>query len=90
MGDPNYLTPSSEADLQLFDDIANMLSNPIDDVVNVIRPEILKYLDTEYYMIRPLSESMGCVVLNSDLRNVATGVIAHSVNYFLEDMYFEQ
>ena len=90
MDDPDYLSPTSEADLQLFDNIANMLSNPIDDVVNEIRPDILKYLDTECYMIRPLSESMGCVVLNADLRNVATGVITHSVNYFLEDMYFEQ
>ena len=90
MDSTEYLAPTREEDLKLLDDIYNMLSYSIDEVVNEIRPSILKYLDEECYWIRPLAQAQGCVVLNADLRNIPTGVITHSVNYFFENMYFEQ
>ena len=39
---------------------------------------------------RPLEYVNGIVVLNADLRNVPTDVVTHSLNYFLEDLYFAE
>ena len=85
-----YLIPEKEEDRQLIKNIFGLMTNTLDQVSEVVRPGILNYMDENCYIIRPLEYVNGIVVLNADLRNVPTDVVTHSLNYFLEDLYFAE
>ena len=85
-----YLIPEKEEDRQLIKNIFGLMTNTLDQVSEVVRPDILNYMDENCYIIRPLEYVNGIVVLNADLRNVPMDVVTHSLNYFLEDLYFAE
>ena len=74
----------------MIETFASLMTNSVEDITSNIRPAILKFLDEECYMIRPISSVGGLVVLNADMRNVSDKIITHSVNYYLEDIYFDR
>ena len=85
-----YLIPENEGDRELIKSMYTIMTNSVSDIVNEVRPGILGYLDNNCYVIRPFEYVSGVVVLNENVKNVATDVVTHSVNYYLEIMYFEQ
>lgn len=85
-----YLIPADEQDREFIKTLFSLMTNSVSDITGSIRPDTLKYLDDNCYVIRPLSEVSGVVILNSKIRNVSENVITHSVNYFLEDMFFAE
>lgn len=85
-----YLIPADEKDRAFLETLFSLMTNSVSDITGTIRPEILTYLDDNCYIIRPLAEVSGIVILNDKIRNVSEDVITHSVNYFLEDMFFAE
>lgn len=85
-----YLIPADERDREVLETLFSLMTNSVANITGTIRPEVLQYLDDNCYVIRPLEEVSGVVVLNDKIRNVSENVITHSVNYFLEDMFFEE
>ncbi|MGI6238439.1 MAG: ABC transporter substrate-binding protein [Christensenellales bacterium] len=85
-----YVIPADAADKEFIKTLSALMTNSVDDITGSIRPDILQYLDDNCYVIRPISEVSGIVVLNDGIRNVSENVITHAVNYFLEDMFFAQ
>ncbi len=85
-----YLIPANEQDREMIKAMYSLMTNSVSDITETIRPSILNYLDGNCYVIRPLAEVSGVVVLNDRIRNVSENVITHSVNYFLEDMFFAE
>ena len=66
------------------------MQHEVSEITNVLRPEILEFIDGNCYDIRPLDWVGGICVLNADMGNIPEGTIAHTVNYFLEDLYFDR
>lgn len=48
-----YLIPEKEEDRQLIKNIFGLMTNTLDQVSEVVRPDILNYMDENCYIIRP-------------------------------------
>ena len=85
-----YLIPQDEETLAFFETLLTHMQHEVSEITNVLRPEILEFIDGNCYDIRPLDWVGGICVLNADMGNIPEGTIAHTVNYFLEDLYFDR
>ena len=87
--DAKYMIPEDEETRELLKKMFGIMTYSVEEAATVVRPEILDFIDTNCFVIRPLEYVYGVVVMNDKLANIPENVVTHSVNYFLEDMYFE-
>ena len=83
-----YLIPDEEGQ-EVIRNLYNMMTYSPEEVMSEIRPQVLNYIDSNCFIIRPLEYVDGIVVVNDHLRNIPQDVVTHSMNYYVEDMYFE-
>lgn len=84
-----YLAPDGEI-LEFYEMMSTVTVVTPEIVVSVNNVRMMEIIRANVLQIEPLWNISQAIVLNEDIRNVATGGCVYSVNYTLEQLYFDR
>lgn len=84
-----YLAPDGEI-LEFYELMSTVTVVTPDIAVSVNNVRMMEIIRANVLQIEPLWNISQAIVLNEDIRNVATGGCVNSVNYTLEQLYFDR
>ena len=85
----DYLVPTDDY-LEFFQLFSTVTVVTPDEAVNVNNARMMEIISDECVCIEPLYNIYQALVFNEDIRNIPTGGCVNSVNYSLEQCYFDR